>query len=364
VRDEGSETEEVVDGGGERPTPEVVEEPSQVTDRSDRIPTMPFHKTRSGRVSQPPERLSDFMALPVESKKEKHGTKTTTQITNDIKEMLSKLQCMVLPREIQSSYSPSAVMESLPNLADLEQLLIQVGESTRVTIPDPVGAIETTVSDRELSDVSWPTLNDSNTGGKSSRVGRAAHGRIGYKEIRMERSSPIRVCRITSGSSERYSIPKLTITTKVKDSMTTPSSWVNRTTRGLLARAMQASKVSGRCQECGIDLLNEKATQRHVTQHYYRTFCECGYNSRSRDMVLRHQRLKREQDSGVGHGGDAGQPSDVYQASFPVWKREVGLLDDLCYQVEGRFPTRQSTPKKVKQVVSQKASVSVSWYAG
>jgi hypothetical protein len=53
-RDEGSETEEVVDGGGERPTPEVVEEPSQVTDRSDRIPTMPFHKTRSGRVSQPP----------------------------------------------------------------------------------------------------------------------------------------------------------------------------------------------------------------------------------------------------------------------------------------------------------------------
>jgi hypothetical protein len=155
------------------------------------------------------------MAIPVESKTEKHGTKTTTELTNDIKGMLSKIHSMVLPREIQSSYSPSAVMESLPNLADLEQLLVEVGESTRVTIPDSADTIEPTVSNRELSDVSWPTLSDSNTGGKSSRVGRAANGRIGYKEIRMERSSPIRICRITSGSPERYSIPKLTITTKV-----------------------------------------------------------------------------------------------------------------------------------------------------
>jgi hypothetical protein len=187
---EGSLTEEVVDGGGERTTPEVVaeaEEPRQTADRQDRIPTMPFHKTRSGRVSQPPERLSDFMAIPVESEIEKHGTKTTTELTNDIKGMLSKLQCMVLPREIQSSYSPSVVMESLPSLADLEQLLIDVGESTRVTIPDSVDTKESTVSRRELSDVSWPTLNDSHTGGKSSRVGRAAHGRIGYKEVHMER---------------------------------------------------------------------------------------------------------------------------------------------------------------------------------
>jgi hypothetical protein len=76
-------------------------------------------------------------------------------------------------------------------------------------------------------------------------------------------------------------------------------------------------------------------------------------------MVLRHQRLKREQDSGAGHGGDMGKPYDVDKASFPVWRREVGLPDDICYQVEGRLPDKQSTPKKV----SQKASV-VSELAG
>jgi hypothetical protein len=74
-------------------------------------------------------------------------------------------------------------------------------------------------------------------------------------------------------------------------------------------------------------------------------------------MVLRHQRLRREQGSGMGHGGDVGQPFDVDKASFPVWRREVGLPDNICYEVEGRLPDKQSTPKKVKSVVSQKASV-------
>ena len=59
----------------------------------------------------------------------------------------------------------------------------------------------------------------------------------------------------------------------------------------------------------------------------------------------------------MGHGGDVGQPFDVDKASFPVWRREVGLPDNICYEVEGRLPDKQSTPKKVQSVVSQKASV-------
>jgi hypothetical protein len=309
--DEDSETEEMVDGGGEISTPEVVEGPSQVPDRSEKIPTMPFFKTRSGRVSQPTERLSDFMALPVEFETEEYGAKSTVQITNEIKDMLLKLQCMGLPREIQNSCVSSSKMESLPTLGDLEQLLIDVGESTRVDLPETTSIEGSTIQHRELSDLSWPTLRDSHTGGKSSRVGRAAPGRVGYKGKHMDRCSPIRVCRITSESPTRYTIPKLIITTKTSSTMANPSSWVNKTTRGLLAQAMRASKVNGRCRDCSIDLLNEKAAQRHVTQHYYRTFCECGYNSRSRDMVLRHQRLLREQGAGEGHGGDLGQPFDV-----------------------------------------------------
>jgi hypothetical protein len=69
-------------------------------------------------------------------------------------------------------------------------------------------------------------------------------------------------------------------------------------------------------------------------------------------MVLHHQRLKREQGSGDGHGGDMGQPFDVDRTSFPVWRRELGLPDSICYQVEGRLPERQSTPLKMPEKAS------------
>ena len=49
-----------------------------------------------------------------------------------------------------------------------------------------------------LNEMEWPTVLDDNTGGKASRIGKLPISRS-YRDSRMERITPIRICRMESG---------------------------------------------------------------------------------------------------------------------------------------------------------------------
>ena len=141
----------------------------------------------------------------------------------------------------------------VPSLTDLEELLGDTGLSdfslSPVTTPvktstQSASIASQTVNNGQLSDEDWPTLSDSNTGSKPSRIGRLPT-RIGYKPIRMERISSIRVCRFDSGGPmASYRIPKLTAEKKeAVDTTIVSSSWLSQQTKKELEKAMATSRT-------------------------------------------------------------------------------------------------------------------------
>jgi hypothetical protein len=161
---------------------------------------MPFAVTRSGRTRKPPERLIDFSAVPVETRMKSGGAQSLLELTNGITELASRLNKRNQSREIQTGTMHSDNMKvEIPDPSALEGLLDLSGlsdfgspERTSTADQSPHQMVET--EEKSLLDkVEWPTVMDGNTGGKANRIGKLPI-RMGYKDIKMERISPIRIC--------------------------------------------------------------------------------------------------------------------------------------------------------------------------
>jgi hypothetical protein len=183
---------------------------------------------------------------------------------------------------------------------------------------------------------------------------------MGYKDIKMEvrKVSPIRICRIETDRPSSYHIPKII---RATNQTVIPSKWLSQHTKTNMEKSMKESKENRQCADCKLSVPNRKVAGRHIPQHYHKTFCPCGHGSRSRDMVLRHQRIHRENHSGGTHGGVAGQLYLVDQTSFAAWRVAMNLPETMCYDEPSTMQLKRGgavhstpvSPKKVKMVTSK-----------
>lgn len=95
-------------------------------------------------------------------------------------------------------------------------------------------------------------------------------------------------------------------------------SWISDGTNQQIKSATNESKANGNvCPICHRQAATSSGIIRHIRQHFIKTFCQCGYDSFCRDMVVKHvQRLKH--------------PKSIYEVDevlYPSWAISVGLKD-------------------------------------
>ena len=338
---------------------------------------MPFTITRGGRISQPPERFQDFCTNSLECEKINSGTRTISKLAND-----SRLDGPIRSRHspennndiILQEYSISCCSPSYnfnqprPNIMsspngsvdgdplDLSTSSLHSSDELESPVISPVkpsekaGSLSVDTSPLQLFDKQqWPTLADStNTrdSGRTSRPRLSTH--VAYKPVKpsvtvnhvscaeecQEKSvksiivaAPPAFCEIPLAQTSPEKLPKRrTLSTGVPTHV-----WLTTQTRRWLTNAKNLSKETGTCTVCGVSVKGIKVVQRHIPQHYLRTFCPCGHSSGSRDMVLRHQRKHRDAGTAAEHGGNEGKLYEVDEASFERWRSHRKLADSVLY---------------------------------
>lgn len=121
-------------------------------------------------------------------------------------------------------------------------------------------------------------------------------------------------------------------------------------------------KFGRACPVCRYECTTRRRRKIHICQHFFRFFCKCGFNSVSRDMVYRHQKLAIRQGTSNLHGGEYRTIYKVDKESFGAWKKTI-CADQLISFLpavphNGHSRNRTSNQRQIADVTNIAAVVS------